>query len=82
MATRCRFDTKQEDHKDKVCLKDWNQSFCSGRPEQLGFSETNLVCSNTNDDTCNKTKQDQHFPLSERVWNHILAIKINTVIEK
>ena len=24
MATRCNFDTKQEDHKDKVCHKDWN----------------------------------------------------------
>ena len=56
MATRCSFDTKQEDHKDKVCHKDWNQYFCSGRPEQPRFSERNIMCSNTNDDTCDKTK--------------------------
>ena len=41
MATRCSFDTKQEDHKDKVCHKDWNQSFYPGRPK-LSTTRENL----------------------------------------
>ena len=73
---------KQKDHQNKVCHKDWDQSFCPRRPQQPRFPERNLLCLNKNDDACNKTKQDQHFPQPERVWNHVLAVKIKTDTEK
>ena len=28
---------KQKDHQNKVCHKDWDQSFCPGRPKQPRF---------------------------------------------
>ena len=53
--TKIKFVTKIENNLS--ALEDQNSQ----------YSHRNLVCSNTDDDTCNKTKQDQKFPQTERI---------------